>query len=108
MSRNIELKARIDSIEALPPAVRTVAGGEPLLILQDDTFFRVAHGRLKLREYSDGDAELIHCLQESQSDAEDTAVAEALMTRLGLARAVRLAGSYLDLQSTAVGETPAP
>lgn len=60
MPRNIEVKARIDSVQALLPRARAVAGGEPVAMTQDDTFFRVPHGRLKLREFSDGSAELIH------------------------------------------------
>ena len=56
MPRNIEIKARIDSIEALLPRARAVAGTEPELIAQDDTFFNVPHGRLKLREFADGSA----------------------------------------------------
>jgi adenylate cyclase class IV len=60
MPRNIEIKARIHSIEALLPLARTLADGEPALIEQDDSYFHVAHGRLKLRQFADGSAELIH------------------------------------------------
>jgi adenylate cyclase class IV len=60
MARNIEVKARIDSVQALLPLARRVAGSEPEAIAQDDTFFRVPHGRLKLRAFADGSAELIH------------------------------------------------
>jgi adenylate cyclase class IV len=58
--RNVEIKARIDHIEALLPRARAVAGGRPTLIEQDDTFYRVGNGRLKLRRLADGSAELIH------------------------------------------------
>ncbi|MDO9091706.1 MAG: class IV adenylate cyclase [Rubrivivax sp.] len=170
MPRNIEIKARINSVEALLTAARTLARSEPAVIEQDDTFFTVPHGRLKLREFADGSAELIHyhrpdsgeakasdyvrvavpdaaalrealqracgllgrvrktrllvlvdeagfstrihidrvrglgefmelevVLKPGQSDSEGTAVAQALMSRLDLADAPRLAGSYLDL-----------
>jgi adenylate cyclase class IV len=60
MPRNIEIKARIESVESLLPRAQAVAGGEPVHIAQDDTFFRVPHGRLKLRQFADGSAELIH------------------------------------------------
>lgn len=60
MSRNVEIKARIAGIEALLPRARTLADGDAQRLLQDDTFFRVPHGRLKLREFGDGSAELIH------------------------------------------------
>ena len=63
MPRNIEIKARIDGVEALLPRAQALAGGgAPRLIEQDDQFFRVppGHGRLKLRRFADGSAELIH------------------------------------------------
>ncbi len=60
MTRNIEIKARIASIEALMPRALALAQRDAELIQQDDTFFRVPHGRLKLREFVDGSAELIH------------------------------------------------
>ena len=175
MPRNIELKARITSVESLLPRARAVAGGEPQLILQDDTFFNVPHGRLKLREFNDGSAELIHyhrpnsgdakasdyvrvpvadpaalrealsrgcgllgrmhkqrwllmagptrihldrvaglgdfmelevVLQEGQTDAQGSAIAEALMRELGLADAERLAGAYMDMLAGLVADLP--
>lgn len=60
MPRNIEIKARIESVDALLPIARLCADGEAETIEQDDTFFRVPHGRLKLRQFADGSAELIH------------------------------------------------
>ncbi|CAN5428869.1 class IV adenylate cyclase [soil metagenome] len=59
MARNIEIKARITSIEALLPLAQSVADHAPELILQDDTFFACAHGRLKLRAFADGRGVLI-------------------------------------------------
>jgi adenylate cyclase class IV len=168
MPCNIEIKARLlpgQSLEDLLPAARACADGPEQLIEQDDTFFRVPQGRLKLRQFADGSAELIHyhradaaeakasdyvrvpapdpaalrealaracgvlgrvqkqrwlllagatrihldrvqglgdlmelevVLQPGQTDAEGQALAEALMQRLGLAQAERLAGAYLD------------
>jgi hypothetical protein len=60
VARNIEIKARIDSVEAVLPRARALAGSGPELIEQDDQFFPVPHGRLKLRRFADGSAELIH------------------------------------------------
>ena len=60
MARNIEIKARIDSVDALLPRARQLAEGDPETIMQDDQFFPVPHGRLKLRRFADGSAELIH------------------------------------------------
>jgi len=60
MARNIEIKARIDSVEALLPRARALADGAPQAIAQDDTFFTCPRGRLKLRDFGDGQGELIH------------------------------------------------
>ena len=60
MARNIEIKARIDSVDALLPRVRALADGDAQVIDQDDTFYQAPHGRLKLRRFADGSAELSH------------------------------------------------
>jgi predicted adenylyl cyclase CyaB len=59
MSRNIEVKARIDSVEALAPRVAELADSGPTEIFQEDTFFACAAGRLKLRIFSDSAGQLI-------------------------------------------------
>jgi adenylate cyclase class IV len=59
MPRNIEIKARVDDIEALKIAAAAIADRGPTEIEQDDTFFRCDAGRLKLREFADGAGELI-------------------------------------------------
>ncbi len=58
MARNIEIKARIDSVEGLAGPVRALADGPPVELFQDDTFFSCATGRLKLR-VCNGEGELI-------------------------------------------------
>ena len=60
MPRNIELKARIDSVEAVMPVAQALADGPPQAIEQDDSFFVCVQGRLKLRDFGDGTGELIH------------------------------------------------
>jgi adenylate cyclase class IV len=60
MPRNIEIKARIDSIEALLPRAQALADDPLQVIEQDDTFFACSIGRLKLRDFGDGRGELIH------------------------------------------------
>jgi predicted adenylyl cyclase CyaB len=60
LARNVEVKARIGGIEALLPRARALADGDAQRLVQDDTFFNVPRGRLKLREFDDGSAELIH------------------------------------------------
>ncbi|MHB8838127.1 MAG: class IV adenylate cyclase [Gemmatimonadaceae bacterium] len=59
MPRNVEIKARIESVEALAPRAAVIAEGAPVEIEQDDTFFSCAAGRLKLRQFADGTGELI-------------------------------------------------
>ena len=70
MARNIEIKARIPSIEALLPRACALAGAEPQIIEQDDSFFAVAHGRLKLRVFADGSGELIHYHRPDSGEAK--------------------------------------
>jgi adenylate cyclase class IV len=60
VARNIEIKARLAGMDALLPRAQALAGAPPQLIEQDDTFFHVPQGRLKLRQFADGSAELIH------------------------------------------------
>jgi len=59
MPRNIEIKARVDDIEALKIAADVIADQGPVELEQDDTFFRCDAGRLKLRVFADGTGELI-------------------------------------------------
>ncbi len=51
MARNIEIKARLTSIAEIEPAVAAVATEGPVVLVQDDTFFACANGRLKLRAF---------------------------------------------------------
>lgn len=59
MPRNIEIKARVDRPQALAAAVAALATEGPVRLQQDDSFFRCQRGRLKLRVFDDGQAELI-------------------------------------------------
>ena len=70
MARNIEIKARIASVEAVLARAASIADGAPVVIDQDDTFFAVAHGRLKLRRFADGSAELIQYHRDDSADAK--------------------------------------
>ncbi|WP_422088999.1 class IV adenylate cyclase [Variovorax sp.] len=61
MARNIEIKARIDSVERVATIAATLADEGPTEIAQDDTFFRCndSADRLKLRTFAPDHAELI-------------------------------------------------
>jgi len=66
MPRNVEIKARIASVEALLPKVRLIADRGPWEMRQDDTYFACATGRLKLRTFSEDAGELIYYRRENQ------------------------------------------
>jgi predicted adenylyl cyclase CyaB len=59
MPRNVEIKARVASLAALEPRVAALGTSGPVVIDQDDTFFRCPGGRLKLRVIGDESGELI-------------------------------------------------
>ena len=97
MARNVEIKARVASIDALMPRARALAQRDAELIAQDDTFFRVPRGRLKLRQFADGSAELIHYQRADTADAKlsdyrRVVVSDAAALRDALERALSLAG----------------
>lgn len=67
MPRNIEIKARVDEPGALKRAAETLADHGPERIEQDDTFFQCPEGRLKLRDFGNGQAELIFYRRPDQA-----------------------------------------
>jgi predicted adenylyl cyclase CyaB len=72
MARNIEIKAYIESIEALEPKVAKVADNGPTEIFQDDTFFQCESGRLKLRAFSERLGELIFYKRSDQAGPKES------------------------------------
>ena len=100
MPRNIEIKARIDSVEAMLARAQALADGPLQRIEQDDTFFAGAQGRLKLRDFGDGRGELIHYRRADvggpklsdyvrAATTDPAALREALCRALGVAGRVR-------------------
>jgi len=60
MARNIELKARARAFDALRERAAALADDAPFIFRQQDFFYDVPRGRLKLRQFDDGTpAELI-------------------------------------------------
>src|SRR2546428_54462 len=59
MARNVEIKARIESVEALASRAAGLSDQGPVEIVQDDTFFACGRGRLKLRAFSPHEGQLI-------------------------------------------------
>jgi predicted adenylyl cyclase CyaB len=72
VARNIEIKARIDSLEALAAKVAAFADQGPIEIAQDDTFFGCGQGRLKLRAFSDREGELIFYRRADQAGPKES------------------------------------
>ena len=100
MARNVEIKARVDSVDALLPLALACADGPPEPIAQDDTFFACAHGRLKLRVFADGRGELIayqrpDATGPKTSDYAITPVADPDALRATLARALGMTGRVI-------------
>jgi len=59
MPTNVEIKARVDDLDAMRRRAAALSDDGPHELVQDDTFFRCADGRLKLRVFPDGQGELI-------------------------------------------------
>lgn len=100
MARNVEIKARIDDLADVEARARRIATEGPVDLVQDDTFFACARGRLKLRVLSASRGELIHYeradeagpktsdYRVAETDAPD-ALREPLARALGVAGRVR-------------------
>ncbi len=72
MARNVEIKARITSVEALMPRVSAVADEGPFDIRQDDTYFACSTGKLKLRMFSQSEGELIYYRRADQQGPKES------------------------------------
>ncbi len=59
MGRNVEIKARLRQPDEVRRRAAALADGPPELLEQADAFFACPEGRLKLRRFGDGSAELI-------------------------------------------------
>ncbi|MGI9456866.1 MAG: CYTH domain-containing protein, partial [Aeoliella sp.] len=61
MANNIEIKARLsaEQTERIGQEALARSSVAPEVLYQTDTFYKVPSGRLKLREFKDGTAELI-------------------------------------------------
>ena len=72
MPRNIEIKARIESVKAVALKVAVLATESPVELTQDDTFFRCESGRLKLRTFSATEGELIFYRRGNQHGPKES------------------------------------
>jgi predicted adenylyl cyclase CyaB len=72
LARNVEIKARIESVEALTPRAAALADQGPTEIIQDDTFFTCGNGRLKLRAFSATSGQLIFYRRPDQAGPKES------------------------------------
>ena len=100
MPRNIEIKARVRDPEGLRARVKAVADRGPVEIRQEDTFFALEHGRLKLRRFREDDGELIYyerpdidgpklCHYEISRTSEPEVLQQVLSAACGVRNVVR-------------------
>lgn len=111
MPANIEIKAKCHHPRQLHAKARELSGGPPQLLQQHDTFFCVAHGRLKLRRFGDGSAELIHYQRPDQDGPKAcsytlTPIPKPEPLRHSLAEAIGILGEIRKTRSLyLVGQT---
>ena len=72
MARNVEIKARIESVEAITAKVAELADQGPIEIPQDDTFFVCGSGRMKLRAFSPTAGQLIFYQRPNQAGPKES------------------------------------
>jgi adenylate cyclase len=97
MPTNVEIKARVADLSALEERVLPLADAGPFDLIQDDTFFPCAVGRLKLRELSPEQGELIFYARPDAagpkvSDYSLVPTATPALLREALARALGTLG----------------
>ena len=86
MARNVEIKARIESVDSLASSAKSIATEGPIEIEQDDTFFRCDNGRLKLRVLGGGKAELIYYRRADERGPKESFYLRAPVSTPGLLR----------------------
>jgi predicted adenylyl cyclase CyaB len=100
MPRNVEIKARIESLEALAERVAAIADEGPIEMFQDDTFFMCERGRIKLRALSETEGQLIFYQRPNEKGPKESSyivsptaapdsLREALLLAYGQAGRVR-------------------
>lgn len=67
MDRNIEIKASIGNPDTCLEIAKSLSGGDPEVIRQEDYFFHCENGRLKLRIFSADRGELIFYTRNNEA-----------------------------------------
>ncbi len=113
MRLNLELKASIPSIDLARASARRCGAEFSGLLLQEDTYFRVPNGRLKLREIAGDRSELIFYERPNSSlerwssysrvpVAEPRGLKEQLASALGIRVVVRKKRELFLLDETRI------
>jgi predicted adenylyl cyclase CyaB len=100
MARNVEIKARVRHWGELVERVERLAPGGPELQVQEDTFYRCASGRLKLRVLAPDRGDLIYYQRDDAAGPktsrylvsptqEPSSLADVLAMALGVRGVVR-------------------
>jgi predicted adenylyl cyclase CyaB len=110
MARNIEIKTRVRDRQALDRHLAALPIGQREQLQQLDTFFHIPAGRLKLREFDQGEAELIRydredCPDMKLSTYERVAVTDAQALRTLLSRALGIRGQVKKQRTVLMLET---
>jgi adenylate cyclase class IV len=96
--RNIELKARCGDLAAAAKRAASLGAERQGVLVQVDTYFRVPHGRLKMRETAgDAEAQLIWYERPDSTDFRGSdyyvlPIPKPLETRLALSAALGVRG----------------
>ncbi len=98
MPRNVEIKARVKDLAAVRAVAERLAGAPATLLQQEDTFFHVPSGRLKLRVLGPNEAQLIYYDRPDQSGPKTShysvaSVADAAALKTVLESALGTRGS---------------
>lgn len=64
--RNVEIKAKVEDYDSICKIAEELSGGAATIIEQDDTFYSVKEGRLKMRFYADNAATLVRYGREDE------------------------------------------
>ncbi|UCC78835.1 MAG: class IV adenylate cyclase [Candidatus Zixiibacteriota bacterium] len=100
MARNIEIKAKSGDYQGQMSIAENLSGGKVQHLFQEDTFFCVPEGRLKLREFGDSTGELIQyerpdtvepaeCRYIRHATDDPASLKETLTKSLGIRAVVR-------------------
>ena len=60
ISFNIEIKAGVEDFEPLESVLIELGARKAGILIQEDRYFKVPQGRIKIRKHADGHAEVIH------------------------------------------------